>query len=163
MTWMKAVPRPRLDGGAVAVSVLTVLGLETIALTALPIEDRPAVGGALFAANAAALGTAGVLRHRLRRRRRAEVRPAETAGEASFTARSLEGFPMDVVRPLLPGPGPVSLDRLHTAWILAAHGHDVAWIAHHLDLPSETVRPLVAAARQRHPTTGPNRAPHVPD
>ncbi|WP_406194906.1 hypothetical protein OH807_06245 [Kitasatospora sp. NBC_01560] len=147
---MKAVPRPRTGEGAVVLSVLTLLGLEMITLVVLPVEDRPAVGGALFGASAAVLGVAGLLWHRLRRRHRAPAaRSTEAGDEPTFTASALEGFPTDAVRPLLLGPDAVGLDRLHTAWILATHGHDAAWITHHLDLPSEATHLLVDAARHQ--------------
>ncbi|MFI2606509.1 hypothetical protein [Kitasatospora sp. NPDC018619] len=65
-----------------------------------------------------------------------------------FSARSLDGFPMDLVRPLLLAPGAPALGRLYTAWVFATHGHDPQWIARHLELPVRTSRLLVTAARR---------------
>ncbi|MER7765536.1 hypothetical protein [Kitasatospora sp. NPDC096140] len=80
---------------------------------------------------------------------RATRRPPGEDDTQWFNARSLEGFPMEQVRPLLLAPGAPGLNRLYTAWMFATHGHDPQWIAHHLDLPARTARLLVSAARDR--------------
>ncbi|MGX4695331.1 hypothetical protein [Streptomyces sp. JNUCC 63] len=87
--------------------------------------------------------------------RRKAARPArqhrpETVDESWFTARTLDGFPMEAVRPHLLGKGAPGLDHLHTAWIFATHGQDAGWIERHLDLPADVTRLLVGAARRRH-------------
>ncbi|MFD7831719.1 hypothetical protein [Kitasatospora sp. NPDC059803] len=143
---MRAVPRPRTGEGAVVLGVIALLLLEVVALVVLPARDRPVVGGALFGAGVAGLAVAGVLWQRLRRRRHPVVPQAEADQDSWFSAHSLEGFPMEAVRPLLLGAHAPSLNTLYTAWVFATHGHDAGWIARHLSLPAGVVR-LLADAR----------------
>ncbi|MET8625911.1 hypothetical protein ABZW30_19525 [Kitasatospora sp. NPDC004669] len=143
---------PRTDRGTALCGVLLLLVLQTVALA--PAALRPFLSGVLIGASTAGL----LLALLLALSGRAADRPLAAraaAGEDDtqwFSARSLEGFPMEQVRPLLLSPGAPGLNRLYTAWVFATHGHDPQWIAHHLDLPTPTARLLVAAAR-RHATS----------
>ncbi|MGW5367985.1 hypothetical protein ACWER6_12025 [Streptomyces sp. NPDC004009] len=148
---MRTVPHPRTGEGAAFLGVLTLVVLETVAVSTAPARDKPVVGGALMGAATAAFILIAALwhHHRQAEQRACRVVP-EDLGDGLFTARSLEGFPMEAVRPFLLGPDAPSLNSLYTAWLLATHGHDAAWIAHHLDLPPEVLHLLTDAARQRH-------------
>ncbi|MGX4690531.1 hypothetical protein [Streptomyces sp. JNUCC 63] len=65
-----------------------------------------------------------------------------------FTDQTLNDFPDEVVRACLKDRAAPSMDRVYTAWILAVHGADAAWLERHLDLPADLARPLVEAAVQ---------------
>jgi hypothetical protein len=131
--------------------MLTVAALELAVLKVAPAGDRPVISGALVGTATAAFILVAVLHHH----RRAAARPAaqrltETLSEAEwFTARTLEGFPMEAVRPLLLGPNAPDLNRLYTAWVFATHGNDAVWMERNLDLPGEMARLLVGAARRQ--------------
>ncbi|MFB7737298.1 hypothetical protein ACFC08_23515 [Streptomyces sp. NPDC056112] len=72
-----------------------------------------------------------------------------------FTGQTLNDFPDEAVRARLKNRAAPSMDRVYTAWILAVHGADTAWLKQHLDLPAEPARPLVeAAAQARHRRVG---------
>ncbi|MEV7770913.1 hypothetical protein [Kitasatospora sp. NPDC086791] len=174
--------KPPRSGRATALSgVLLVIALQCLAVGVAPGPLRLFLSGALIGASVAGLllalllatsrrraGAAGRANQRRARDAR-DTRNACNAQEACdargrttapgdddaqwFSARSLEGFPMEQVRPLLLAPGAPGLNRLYTAWMFATHGHDPHWIAHHLDLPTPTARLLVTAARNR-PTPG---------
>lgn len=92
---------------------------------------------------------AALWHHRRRAARRARPPVPEEVGEEWFTAKTLAGFPMEAVRPLLLRPGAPNLARLYVAWVLATHGHEAGWIECHLGLPEQVVHILVDAARQR--------------
>jgi hypothetical protein len=97
--------------------VLLLAALELVALATAPAGQRPFVMGAVIGAGTAALITAGAVVHA---RRRTAQRPRyDHSGdpvEASwFSDGTLDGCPMDELRPLLLGPEPVALDRLYTA------------------------------------------------
>ncbi|MBV9026893.1 MAG: hypothetical protein JO362_24550 [Streptomycetaceae bacterium] len=147
---MRSLPRPHTGEGAAVLGVLTLVVLEAVASATVPRMDRPIVAGALAAAATAAFILAAAVLHARRRAAHQAKRPAaETADEPWFTPRSLEGFPLQALRPLLLGPDAPSLNRLHTAWIFATCGHDAAWIKHHLDLPDDIVHALTDAAHRR--------------
>ncbi|MFF3517504.1 hypothetical protein [Streptomyces sp. NPDC002573] len=147
---MRTVPHPRTGEGAAILGVLTLVVLETVAVNTAPTRDKPMVGGALMgAATAAFILIAALWHHHRQAEQRTRKIVPEDLGEEWFTAKSLEGFPMEAVRPFLLGPNAPSLNRLYTAWLLATHGHDPAWIAHHIDLPPDVVHLLADAARQR--------------
>ncbi|MFD8781146.1 hypothetical protein [Kitasatospora sp. NPDC059599] len=175
--------------------VLLVLALQGLAVGLAPGPLRLFLSGVLIGASVAGLLLALLLatgRRRAGTARTADPRnpadPADLADRARrrsarsaqagtnapgdddtqwFTARSLEGFPMEQVRPLLLAPGAPGLNRLYTAWMFATHGQDPQWIAHHLDLPTPTARLLVTAARNRPspktpPGTPPGTSPETP-
>ncbi|WP_053728879.1 hypothetical protein [Streptomyces sp. WM6378] len=109
---------------------------------------RPGITGFLLGASVAVLVMTAVLAHRHRRivaRHSPSVSP-ESVDASWFTARTLDGFPMEAVRPLLLGPDAPDLNRLYTAWVLALHGHDTAWIVGRLGLPHNVAALLVDAA-----------------
>jgi hypothetical protein len=141
----------RAGEAAVALGVLTLAVLELVVLRVAPAGERPGIGGALVGAAAGAFILVAVLRyHRRAAARHAAQRLTEALSEDEwFTARTLEGFPMEAVRPLLLGPDAPDLNRLYTAWVFATHGHDAAWIQRNLDLPDEMAHLLIDAAAKR--------------
>ncbi|MER7845149.1 hypothetical protein ABTZ03_14530 [Kitasatospora sp. NPDC096077] len=131
--------------------VLLLLAVEGLAVGVAPAPLRLFLSGVLIGASVVGLLLALLLAHSRQRAGRS-VAERVAAGEDDaqwFSARSLEGFPMEQVRPLLLAPDAPGLNRLYTAWVFATHGHDPQWIAHHLDLPTPTARLLVAAARKQ--------------
>ncbi|MFD9689196.1 hypothetical protein ACFXPX_21210 [Kitasatospora sp. NPDC059146] len=140
-------------GTALCVAVL-LLALQVAALGAAPAPLRLFLSGVLIGGSAVGLLLALLLAHS-RQRAGLAAPPAPEDDAQWFSARSLEGFPMEQVRPLLLGPDAPGLNRLYTAWVFATHGHDPQWIAHHLGLPTPTARLLVTAARQ-HATSTPS-------
>ncbi|MEU8695651.1 hypothetical protein [Streptomyces sp. NPDC048665] len=149
---MRTLPHPRTGEGVALLGVLTLVVLEVTALATAPTRDRPIVSGALMGAGTAAFVLVAAVWHSHRNAaRRARRRLHETVDDSWFTARTLDGFPMEAVRPYLLGKDAPGLNRLYTAWILATHGEDAAWIERHLDLPADLTRLLVdTATRQRH-------------
>ncbi|MFF3511486.1 hypothetical protein [Streptomyces sp. NPDC002573] len=148
---MRTLPHPNTGEGAVVLGVFLLIGLELVALATAPRADRPVVGGALVvAATAAFVLVAAVLHGHGKTRRQATHRPAEAANETWFTAETLQGFPMEAVRPRLLGPHAPDLTSMYTAWIFAAQGRDAVWLEHHLDLPADLAHLLVDAAHERH-------------
>ncbi|MFF2149496.1 hypothetical protein [Kitasatospora sp. NPDC058190] len=148
-------PFARTGRGTALCGVLLLLGLQTVALALAPAPLRPFLSGVLIGAATAGLLLA-LLLARSRRQAGRPLADRAAAGEDDtqwFSARTLEGFPMERVRPLLLAPGAPGLNRLYTAWVFATHGHDPQWIARHLDLPTPTARLLVAAARQHATST----------
>ncbi|MFI9359491.1 hypothetical protein ACIG5E_00275 [Kitasatospora sp. NPDC053057] len=151
-----AIPFPRTGRTTALGGVLLLLTLQCLAVGVAPEPLRLFLSGVLIGASVAGLLLALLLAHSRQR-----ASPAGRDGKAApeddaqwFSARSLDGFPMEQVRPLLLSPGAPGLNRLYTAWVFATHGHDPQWIAHHLDLPTPTARLLVTAAR-RHATSTP--------
>ncbi|WP_225101729.1 hypothetical protein [Streptomyces sp. CoH27] len=133
------------------VGVIILMVLEMTALATAPARDRPLVSGALIGAGTATFVVVAALWHSHRgatRQRRRSL--TETVDESWFTADTLEGFPMEDVRPCLLGKDAPSLNTLYTAWVFATHGQDAHWIEHHLNLPAGITHLLVDAARQRH-------------
>ncbi|MGW3043645.1 hypothetical protein ACWC9T_27175 [Kitasatospora sp. NPDC001159] len=136
---------PQTGEGKVLLGILLLMLLELVVLTTTPVHERSMIGGVLLGAGTAAFILAlAVLHHRHRARRRLP----EIAKTDWFSADTVAGFPMEELRPLLLGPNAPNLNRLYTAWIMATHGHDAAWISHHLDLPPATAHLLVDAARR---------------
>ncbi|MGJ5752053.1 hypothetical protein FB563_0121 [Streptomyces puniciscabiei] len=130
--------------------VIVLMVLEVTALATAPARDRPLVSGALIGAGTATFVVVALWHgHRgaTRQRRRSLT---ETVDELWFTAHTLEGFPMEAVRPYLLGKNAPSLNSLYTAWVFAIHGQDAHWIQRHPNLPADVTRLLVDAARQRH-------------
>ncbi|MBO1416075.1 hypothetical protein [Streptomyces sp. FH025] len=159
-TWTWARTWPRTGRGTALCGVLLLLTLQGVAVGVAPGQLRLFLSGVLIGASAAGLLLALLLAHSQRRAGRPSATPTGIAAAADddtqwFSARSLEGFPMEQVRPILLGPGAPGLNRLYTAWVFATHGHDPQWIAHHLDLPTSTARLLATAAR-RHATSTPS-------
>ncbi|MCW2875021.1 hypothetical protein [Actinacidiphila oryziradicis] len=148
---MRMAPHPRAGEAAAALGVLTLAVLELVVLRVAPAGDRPGIGGALVGAAAVAFILVAVLRcHRRAAARHAAQRLTEALSEDEwFTARTLEGFPMEAVRPLLLGPDAPDLNRLHTAWVFATNGNDAVWMERNLDLPGDMARLLVDAARRQ--------------
>ncbi|MFE5588136.1 hypothetical protein [Kitasatospora sp. NPDC056531] len=145
----------RTGRGTALCGVLLLLGLQTVALALAPAPLRPFLSGVLIGAATAGLLLALLLAQSRRQAGRPLADRAVAVEDDTqwFSARSLEGFPMEQVRPLLLAPGAPGLNRLYTAWVFATHGHDPQWIANHLDLPTPTARLLVAAARQHATST----------
>jgi hypothetical protein len=147
----------RTGRGTALCGVLLLLGLQTVALALAPAPLRPFLSGVLIGAATAGLLLALLLAQSRRRAGGpAAERVAARAGDDDaqwFSARSLEGFPMEQVRPLLLSADTPGLNRLYTAWVFATHGHNPQSIARHLDLPTPTARLLVAAARQHATST----------
>ncbi|MFJ7244167.1 hypothetical protein ACIQWA_05900 [Kitasatospora sp. NPDC098652] len=138
-------------GTALCVAML-LLALQVAALGVAPAPLRLFLSGVLIGGSAVGLLLALLLAHSRQRAGRPPTGRAGALGEDDaqwFSARSLEGFPMEQVRPLLLGPDAPGLNRLYTAWVFATHGHDPQWIADHLGLPTPTARLLVTAARQQ--------------
>jgi hypothetical protein len=155
----------RTGRGTALCGVLLLLGLQTVALALAPAPLRPFLSGVLIGAATAGLLLALLLAQSRRQAGRPLAdRAAARAGDDDtqwFSARSLEGFPMEQVRPLLLSADAPGLNRLYTAWVFATHGHDPQWIARHLDLPTPTARLLVAAARS-HATSVPTSSDRRP-
>ncbi|MEV8326695.1 hypothetical protein [Kitasatospora sp. NPDC056731] len=145
---------PWTSRGTALCGVLLLLTLQGIAVGVAPGRLRLFLSGVLIGASSAGL----LLALLLARSGRGTARPAAPGEDDTqwFSARSLDGFPMEQVRPLLLSPGAPGLNRLYTAWVFATHGHDPQWIAHHLDLSTPTARLLVTAARHH---TAPDRRP----
>jgi hypothetical protein len=144
--------RPHTREGAALLAVPLVAALEITALRLAPPGFRPWITGFLLGASLTALAMTAVLAHRHRRitaRHHPSVSP-ESVGASGFTARTLDGFPMEAVRPLLLGPDAPDLNRLYTAWVLALHGHGTTWLTGRLGLPHEVAALLVDAADARH-------------
>ncbi|MEU3571992.1 hypothetical protein AB0E96_26725 [Kitasatospora sp. NPDC036755] len=156
---------PRTGRGAALCGVLLLITAEGLAVGLAPHPLRLFLSGALVGASVAGLLLALLLAGSRRRAGTAALlRGAGATGEAGaaddstqwFSARSLDGFPMEQVRPLLLSPGAPGLSRLYTAWMFATQGQDPRWIARHLELPARTARLLVTAAR-RHTGAAPAR------
>ncbi|MFI9274518.1 hypothetical protein ACIGXM_27980 [Kitasatospora sp. NPDC052896] len=149
---MRALPHPESREGTVVLGVLTLLAMEIVALGLTPVPARPAVGGVLLAVAALglALGAIALVVHAHRRRQAGTIPPPAPAepDDEPFAPEALDGFPLEAVRRFLPDPAAPVPESLHTAWVLATHGHDADWLAHHLDLPAGVSGVLVAAARQ---------------
>ncbi|MFE4513099.1 hypothetical protein ACFRMQ_02725 [Kitasatospora sp. NPDC056783] len=145
---------PRTGRGTALCGVLLLITIEGLAIGLAPDPLRLFLSGTFIGASVAGLLLA-LLLATSRRRAGAAAAPAgagRLGGDAQwFSARSLDGFPMEQVRPLLLSPGAPGLNRLYTAWVFATHGHDPQWIARQLDLPTRTARLLVTAARRHHP------------
>lgn len=153
---------PWTNRGTALCVVMLLLALQVTALGVAPAPLRLFLSGVLIGASVVGLLLALLLAHSRQRAGRPTADRAAAVAVAAgdddtqwFSARSLEGFPMEQVRPLLLGPDAPGLNRLYTAWVFATHGHDPQWIAHHLGLPTPTARLLVTAARQ-HATPTPS-------
>ncbi|MGW4043393.1 hypothetical protein [Streptomyces sp. NPDC004721] len=146
---MKALPHPRNGAGTAVLCVLTLTALEMTVLATAPAAYRPVIGGALLGAAVTAFALAAALRADRKATRRARRRLLEVRDVSSFTSRTLEGFPMEAVRPRLLGPSAPSLNHLYTAWAFASRGHDTAWLVRHLDLPADLARLLTETAAIR--------------
>ncbi|MCQ4084897.1 hypothetical protein NGB36_31105 [Streptomyces sp. RB6PN25] len=151
---MRTAPRPWPAEGVIALGIVSLALLQLVAWNLAPRPDRLLIGGALALVAVAAWTAYALVRHGRRDRdptRRAAVPPDADpdtdpdTGEQWFTDDTLDGFPAQAVRPLLEGPDPPDPNRLYTAWVFARHGYDTVWIAHHLDLPTAAVKPLVDA------------------
>ncbi|MFE5868878.1 hypothetical protein ACFQ6V_09510 [Streptomyces roseifaciens] len=159
---------PRAGEGAAALAVVLVAALGFAALGLVPGRDRPLIGGVLLGAAAALVAIAALLvhvRHRAAVPHASPLPPGDVDG-SWFTPETLEGFPMEVVRPLLAAQDAPSLNCAYVAWICATHGCDAAWIVHNLRLSEEVAHVLVdAAARRRKAdpvTTRPSGRPSAP-
>ena len=113
--------------------------------------------GATVAAGAV-LGVIGLARE-LRSRHAAEELERETV-EVWFDAPNLADFPAQELDEMLPGIARGERPRLQTAWLLAAHGHDAAWLTGHLGLSSDVARLLEDSAQRSN--TPPRSRPDVP-
>ncbi|MFD9822361.1 hypothetical protein [Streptomyces violascens] len=149
---MTMMLRPHTREGVALIVVALVAALELTGLHLAAPGLRPGITGFLLGGSVAVLTMTAVLAHR-QRRIAARHHPAaspESVDESWFTARTLEGFPMEAVRPLLLGPDAPDLNRLYMAWVLALHGHDTAWIVGRLGLSHDVAALLVDAAAARH-------------
>ncbi|MFI9361981.1 hypothetical protein ACIG5E_13100 [Kitasatospora sp. NPDC053057] len=154
MTTSRLFPRPRQ--AAVLLAVLGLLVLEEVALGLAEEEDRPVIGGALIGVSCSGLLVVGaVLFSRWLDARRPLPLPPPGPNGREYSARALEGFPMEAVRPLLLTEHAPQLGQLYSAWMLARSGRPAPWIARRLDLPLDAVQLLVDAARGRADTPPP--------
>ncbi|MFI9718425.1 hypothetical protein ACIHFE_02055 [Streptomyces sp. NPDC052396] len=143
-------PHPHPGEGLAAVAAVAIGVLAVVAVKAAARQDQPVAAGALAGAAALALTLLALSAHRHRARLRVEH--ATLAGQVDdswFTEETMDGFPAEAVRPLLEGPGAPSQGEVCTAWVLARHGHEPAWIARHLGLSLELTRLLSEAAHAR--------------
>ncbi|MEV7598479.1 hypothetical protein AB0O91_13975 [Kitasatospora sp. NPDC089797] len=148
MTTSRLFPRPR--EAAVLAAVLGLLVLEEIALNLAEEDARPVVGGLLIGASCSGLLAVGALLFgRWLDARRPLPLPPPGPNGREYSARALEGFPMEAVRPLLLAEHAPQLGQLYSAWMLARTGRPAPWIARRLDLPLDAVQLLVDAARTR--------------
>jgi hypothetical protein len=146
MTTSRLHPRP--GETAVLLTVLGLLILEEIALGLAEDDDRPVIGGILIGASGAGLLVVGaVLLSRWLDARRPLPLPPMGPNGREYSARALEGFPMEAVRPLLLAEGAPQLGQLYSAWMLAKSGRPAAWIARRLDIPLDAAHLLVDTAR----------------
>ncbi|MGW3042324.1 hypothetical protein ACWC9T_20340 [Kitasatospora sp. NPDC001159] len=146
MTTSRLFPRPR--DAAVLLTVLGLLVLEEVALGMAEEEDRPVIGGVLIGVSCSGLLLVGaVLFSRWLDTRRPLPLPPLGPNGREYSARALEGFPMEAVRPLLLAEHAPQLGQLYSAWMLAKAGRPAAWIARRLDIPLDAVRLLADAAR----------------
>ncbi|WP_188278842.1 hypothetical protein [Streptomyces sp. CBMA152] len=125
--------------------------LELTAVDLAPPGIRPLLSGFLLGAAVAILALSAVLAHRHRQiaaRHHPAVSP-ESVDASWFTARALDGFPMESVRPDLLGPNAPDLNRLYLAWILATHGHDTNGLIRRLGLSHDVAALLVDSAQAR--------------
>jgi hypothetical protein len=131
--------------------VLLLAGLELVALATASAGQRPLATGAVIGSGTAAFITSWAILHARHRTagRPHHDQPSGPVDTSWFTDHTLDGFPMDEIRPFLLGPDPIALDRFYTAWILAIGGHDATWLADHLDLPEDAMRPLTQAAQRQ--------------
>ncbi|MFG2847877.1 hypothetical protein ACGF12_32615 [Kitasatospora sp. NPDC048296] len=146
MTTSRLFPRPR--EAAVLLAVLGLLVLEEIALGMAEEEDRPLIGGILIGASCSGLLVVGaVLFSRWLEARRPLPLPPLGPNGREYSARALEGFPMEAVRPLLLAEHAPQLGQLYSAWMLARAGRPAPWIARRLDIPLDAAQLLTDAAR----------------
>ncbi|WP_031071555.1 hypothetical protein [Streptomyces sp. NRRL WC-3742] len=140
--------RPRPGEALALISALGLLLTEEIALGLAEEEQRPIIGAFLVAASATGLLiAAAVLLHRWLDIRRPLPLPPPGPNGREFSARALEDFPMDAVRPLLLSEHAPQLGQLYSAWILARAGHPAPWIARRLGIPRAVAQLLAEAAR----------------
>ncbi|MER6303654.1 hypothetical protein ABT247_29430 [Kitasatospora sp. NPDC001539] len=146
MTTSRLLPRPR--EAAVLLSVLGLLVLEEVTLGLAKEDERPVIGGILVGASCSGLLLVGaVLLSRWLDARRPLPLPPLGPNGREYSARALEGFPMEAVRPLLLAEQAPQLGQLYSAWTLVRAGRPAPWIARRLDIPLDTVRLLVDATR----------------
>ena len=149
---MRSVPHSRNGEGAVVMAATVMLFAAAAAIVAVSVTDRPTAALVLIVLAVAAgamLGVIGLVRE-LRSRHAAEELERETV-EAWFDAPNLADFPTQGLDEMQPGIGRAERPRLQTAWLLAAHGHDAAWLTGHLGLSSDVAR-LLADSAQRSST-----------
>ncbi|MFI6156865.1 hypothetical protein ACIBCA_29755 [Kitasatospora sp. NPDC051170] len=140
--------RPRPGEALALISALGLLLTEEIALTLAEEDQRPVIGAFLVAASATGLlVAAAVLLHRWLDTRRPLPLPPPGPNGRDYSARALEDFPMDAVRPLLLTEHAPQLGQLYSAWILARAGRPAPWIARRLGIPLAVAQLLVEAAR----------------
>ncbi|MGA5823101.1 hypothetical protein ACPC54_35220 [Kitasatospora sp. NPDC094028] len=144
---MSAWLRPSPAEAAVLLAVLGLLLLEEVALGLAEEEERPVISGIMIGASGTGLLLVGavLLRRWIEDRRPLPLPPPGPNGR-EYSARALEGFPMDVVRPLLLAEHAPQLGQLYSAWMLARAGHPAGRIARRLRLPLDTAQVLVDAA-----------------
>ncbi|MEU9040964.1 MULTISPECIES: hypothetical protein [unclassified Kitasatospora] len=146
MTTSRLHPRP--GETAALLAVLGLLILEEIALGMAEEDDRPVIGGILIGASGAGLLVVGaVLFSRWLDARRPLPLPPVGPNGREYSARALEGFPMEAIRPLLLAEDAPQLGQLYSAWMLAKAGRPAPWIARRLGIPLDAVHLLVDAAR----------------
>ncbi|MGK4584014.1 hypothetical protein [Kitasatospora sp. HPMI-4] len=145
------ITRPRTREGTALLGVLTLLLVEMVALGLAPGRARPLIGACLFGAGATVFVLVAVVRwsHRAMARRGRSTAPLPSPDGQWYDAKALEGYPKEEIARLLPLSADPGRNRLQTAWVLAAHGRDAAWIARHLDLPADLARLLADTAAHR--------------
>ncbi|WP_369394468.1 hypothetical protein AB5J72_48280 [Streptomyces sp. CG1] len=148
---MRTLPHSHTGEIAALLGVLVLTVLEITALATAPARDRPLVSGALVGAGTAAFVMVAAVWHSHRDvARQGRWSLSQTVDESWFTAHTLDGFPMEAVRPYLLGKNAPSLNSLYTAWVFTTHGRDAQWIERHLNLPADITCLLLEASRQRH-------------
>ncbi|MER7752236.1 hypothetical protein [Kitasatospora sp. NPDC097643] len=150
------MPTPHLHPSpvetAVLLVVLALLVAEEIALGLAEEEDRPTISGVLACASGSGLLAVGaVLLGRWLAARRPLPLPPPGPNGREYSARALEGFPMEAVRPLLLAEQAPQLGQLYSAWMLARAGRTAPWIARRLAIPLDAAQLLVDATHAEHP------------
>lgn len=148
---MRALSRSRMREGIAVLTALAVILVAAVAVGVSPAGDRPEVAVVLLVVAALAGGVVGAILYarRLRTRHRADEAAQAVVEAAWFSGSSLEGYPEQGVAKLLPATGGPSEERLHSAWVMATHGHDAGWLERHLEVPGEVARLLADTARER--------------
>ncbi|MEV7780869.1 hypothetical protein [Kitasatospora sp. NPDC088351] len=147
---MRAIPHLRTGEGMAAFTAAVVAVAAIAAIGVSPAGARPVVAAALGGAAVAVLGVlaASALVRRARSRHHTRQLDRDPA-EAWFAAPSMEDFPEQELRRLLPETDAPSMNRLCTAWVFATHGHDAVWLERHFDLTDGLARKLVERAHRR--------------
>lgn len=141
---------PSYSNTAAATGSIIFLALLACAIAASLYARRshPRAGASsLMMAASTVAAPVTALARRVRSRHAAEELDRETV-EAWFEAPSLAGFPAEALQAMLPEIDQAERPRLQTAWLLATHGHDAAWLTGHFGLSPDVARLLADSAHQ---------------